>query len=115
MAVTENAGGTESVTVDATSTLVTITAEGVYQLVVDLDELVNGDALEIRAKLEVRATGTAKVVFFATYMHDQGADGNIVISPPIPKVASTDLIFELLQTDGTERDFIWSVYEYANA
>lgn len=115
MAITENAGGTESVTVDSTSTLATITTEGVFQLVVDLDELVDGDALEIRIKLEVRASGTAKVVFFATYSHDQGSDGNITISPPIPKVASTDLIFELLQTDGTERDFIWAIYEYANA
>ncbi len=115
MAVTENAGGTANVVVDTPLTLATITGEGVFQLVVDLDELVDADALEIRMKLEVRAGGTAKVVFFATYMHDQGADGNIVISPPIPKVASTDLIFELLQTDGVARDFIWSIYEYANA
>lgn len=115
MAVTENAGGTADVTVDSVETLVTITGEGVFQLVVDIDELVAGDALEIRAKLEVRAAGTAKVLFFATYANEPGADGNIVMSPPIPKVASTDLIFELLQTDGTQRDFIWAVYEYANA
>ena len=115
MSVTEKAGGTESVTVDAVSTLVTITDAGVFQLVVDLDELVAADALEIRIKLEVRATGTAKVVFFATYANDQGSDGGITISPSIHKVSNTDLIFELLQTDGTERDFIWSVYEYANA
>lgn len=115
MSVTEKAGGTADVTLDVTATLTTITDAGVFQLVVDLDELVAADALEIRAKLELRAAGTAKVVFMATYANDQGADGNIAISPPIPKVTNTDLIFELLQTDGTARDFIWSVYEYANA
>ena len=115
MTVTENAGGTADVVVDTPLTLATITAAGVFQLVVDLDELVAADALEIRVKLEIRAGGTAKGVFFATYANDQGSDGVIAISPPIPKVTNTDLIFELLQTDGTARDFIWSIYEYANA
>jgi hypothetical protein len=115
MAVTEKAGGTQTATVTTEHTLTTITAEGVFQLVVDLDNMVNADELELRADLEVRAGGTAKTLFFATYADDQGADNVIAISPPIPKVVNTDLIFTLLQAAGTSRDFIWSVYEYENA
>lgn len=115
MAVTEEAGGTQTATVTTEHTLTTITAEGVFQLVVDMDEMVAGDELELRADLELRAGGTAKTVFFGTYAHDQGNDAVIAISPPIGKVVSTDLIFTLLQAAGTSRDFIWSVYEYENA
>ena len=115
MAITEEAGATQTATVTTEHTLTTITAEGVFQLFVDMDELVAGDSLELRADLEVRAGGTAKTVFFGTWANDQGDDGVIAASPPIPKVANTDLIFTLLQATGTSRDFIWSVYEYENA
>ena len=115
MAITEEAGGTQTATVTTEHTLTTITAEGVFQLFVDMDEMVAGDELELRADLEVRAGGTAKTVFYGTWSDLQGDDGLIAASPPIPKVTDTDLIFTLLQAAGTSRDFIWSVYEYENA
>ncbi|KKM02265.1 hypothetical protein LCGC14_1786200, partial [marine sediment metagenome] len=79
------------------------------------DNMVAADELELRVDLELRAGGTAKTVFSATYAHDQGNDAVIAMSPPIPKVTNTDLIFTLKQAAGTSRNFIWSVYEYANA
>lgn len=115
MAITEEAGGTQLTVINTEHTLTTIVAEGVFQLFVDMDPLVNGDELELRADLELRAGGTAKTVFFATYAHDQGADGVVAASPPIPKVTNTDLIFTLKQVAGAVRTFTWTVYEYENA
>ena len=115
MAVTEEAGATQTATVTTEHVLTTITAEGVFQLIVDLDEMVAGDELELRMDLEVRAGGTAKTLFFGTYAHDQGLDAVVAMSPPVGKVANTDLICTLKQTAGTSRDFIWAVYEYENA
>jgi len=115
MAITEGTGGTHTPSGTSAETLVTITDAGVYQMVVDVDNLVAGDELELRAQLEVRAGGSAKTLFYAAYAHDQGDDATVVLSPPIPKVASTDLILTLAQPVGTARAFIWSVYDYGNA
>ena len=115
MAVTENTGGTQTATINTEHTLATITDAGVFQLLVDLEPMVDGDELELRIDIEVRTAGTPRTAFYATYAHEQGVDAQISISPPIPSVASADWIATLKQTAGTGRTFTWAIYEYGNA
>ena len=109
MAVSENTGGTQTATVTTEHTLATIAAAGTYQLVVDTDNMVNGDELELRIKVKVRSGNSLKEMFFASYAHDQGNNA-IKIAPPVP--APFEFVATLKQTVGTSRDFIWSIYEY---
>lgn len=115
MAVTEKAGGTQLTVIDTEHTLATITDAGVFQLLVDMEPMVDGDELELRIDIEVRTGGTPRTAFFATYAHEQGVDSQIAISPPVPSVASADWIATLTQTGGSVRTFTWAIYEYGNA
>lgn len=109
MAVSENTGGTQAATISTEHTLATITAGGTFQLVVDLDNLANGDVVELRAKVKVRSSSTAKELLIGVYANDRGSQ-NVVWSPPIP--APHSVAFTLKQTAGTGRSFEWAVYEY---
>ena len=113
MALTQKASGTQTAIIDTEHTLTTITDAGVYQLLVDVNAMVDGDELELRIDIKVLTGSTARTVFYATFAHDQGVDGNVIISPPIPSAFS--IAFTLLQDAGTGRAFDWAVYEYANA
>ena len=115
MTVTEKAGGTQLTVIDTEHNLTTITDAGVFQLLVDLEPMVNGDEVELRIDIEVRTGGTPRTAFFATYAHEQGVDNQISISPPIPSVASADWIASLKQTGGSVRTFTFAIYEYGNA
>ena len=115
MAVTEKAGGTQLTVINTEHTLTTITDAGVFQLLVDLEPMVDGDELELRIDIEVRTGGTPRTAFNATYAHEQGVDSQISFSVPIPTVASADWIATLKQTAGSVRTFTWAVYEYGNA
>jgi hypothetical protein len=110
MAVSENTGGTQTATVGTEHTLATVNTAGTYQLIVDLDNLANGDVVELRIKVKARSTSTAKVLFVATYSNAQGPDGALAISPPVP--APHQFIATLKQTAGTGRNFEWSIYQY---
>lgn len=113
MAISENTSGTQTATIDTEHTLATITTAGVFQLLVDVVNMVDGDELELRIDIKVLTGSTARTIFHATYAHEQGVDANVVISPPIPSVYS--IAFTLLQDVGTGRSFDWAIYEYGNA
>ncbi len=105
MAITENSSGTQTATISTEHTLATITADGVYVLAVDLNNLVNGDRVVLRAKAKVTSGGTTRQFFAAVYEHAQ-AD-KVVQSIPVPSVH--EVVFTLQQTAGTGRAFDWSV------
>jgi hypothetical protein len=105
MAVTQFASGTQAATINTTHTLSTITTAGVYVLRVDLNNLVNGDRLVLRANVRALAAGTTRQVFSAVFEHSQ-AD-KIADSIPVPVVH--ELTWTLQQTAGTGRNFEWSV------
>ena len=110
MALSQNTSGTQTAVISTEHTLATITTSNVYQLVVDLSNMVNGDELELRIKVKALTGSTSRVVFFATYAHDVGADSEIVLSPPVP--APFEFIATLKQVAGTGRGFDWAIYEY---
>lgn len=111
MTVSENTGGTQTATLDTEHTLATITSAGTYQLLVDLDNLANDETVELRIYVKERAGSSSKVMFMRTYRHDQGTDGVIAISPPIPAPFEFKATLKQI-TPGTGRQFEWSIYQY---
>jgi len=108
MTVTVEATGTQTATVSTEHTLNSgsFTGAKTYMLRVDTDNLANGDVLELRVKAKVLTGGSEKVLYLASYAHDQGSDDvikEIVVSSPY----STS--FTLKQTAGTGRAFDWHV------
>lgn len=99
--------GSQTAVISTEHTLATVTAPGVYVLVVDTNAMVNGDVLELRVKRKVRTGDTTRVAYYATYAHAQGADNNIKLSVPIP--SPFEFVATLKQTAGTGRAFPWSV------
>lgn len=105
MAITRDANGTQTATVTTEHSLSTRTAAGIYQLVVDLSNMVNGDEVELRVKHKVLSGSSAALEEYAIYVNAQDID--VVRSVPIPSVDYIE--FTLKQTVGTGRNFDWAV------
>ena len=109
---TSESSGTQTATVTTEHTLDDIAAAGLYQLVVDLGNMVAGDVVELRAYQAVLASGTLRQLAFHAFYGAQ-AVGIPAVSPWLSNV-NTDaasLRFTLKQTFGTGRDFAWQVYK----
>lgn len=105
MAVASVGSGTQAATLDTEHTLDTETTAGVYVLVVDTNNLVNGDIVILRIYTKYASGGTSRIAFEATYANDQAMPN--IYSPPVP--IDTEIICTLEQTDGTGRDFPWNL------
>jgi hypothetical protein len=88
-----------------TTTLSTQTTAAYYQLVVDLSEMVNGDAVELKILTKTLTGSTEQVEFSLTYSNIQVEP--VVRSPMLPVLWSWKAT--LKQTTGSARDFDWSV------
>lgn len=97
--------GSQTAVIDTEHTLDTITTAGTYVLTVDLNNLADGDELELRAKLKVRSVGGARELYLGTYAHSQGTP--VVASIPVPTV--NEVVFTLKQIAGTGRTFPWEI------
>lgn len=88
---------------------------GVYQLIVDLTLLADGDTLELRGKQIPLTGGSAVGVYFGAYSGAQPADEAMAVSLPI----SNDLTdngavqFSLRQPTGVGRAPAWKVLRIA--
>jgi hypothetical protein len=99
------ASGTQSATVTTEHTLATITTSDVLILVVDCSNMVNADSVELRVKRKVLSGGAQALAYFARYKHVQGDPVKVSIPIPSPHEA----VFTLKQTEGTSRNFPWSI------
>lgn len=104
---TQHASGTQAATVTTEHTLGTdpdLTA-GVFQLAVDLTNMVRGDALELRVYDKMTGTGDSQVVLklwhFVGEQNDLGWESEAFILIHGWKMT-------LKQTTGTSRNFKWS-------
>lgn len=98
MALALETSGTKTTTGSSTEdTLATVTGTKFYQLWVDLNDLVDGDVLVVRAKYKVLSGGTSRILYQATYTHAQGEP--IVCTVPI--ASDQELVFSLIQATGT--------------
>lgn len=122
MALTlDKANGTETATAGGTEdTIVTDTDSGIYVLVVDLQNLVNGESVEFRAYVKVLTGDNEELVYEQSYSHKQGDGAGpgsigkgpvIVKSPPIESPFS--VTFTLRQINGTGRAFKWRLDQLA--
>lgn len=110
MALSETQNGTQAATIATEHTLGSEeTDDAYYQLMVDGSNLVNGDALVLRAKVKVKTGGTARTVATAHFRDAQ--EDTCLLSIPIPNIYG--LTFTLEQTAGTGRNFDWSIIKAA--
>lgn len=107
MAVESVASGTQTATIDTEHTLTTQTAAGVYVLVVDTNNMVNGDVVILRIKTKVLSGGTTRLAYPAYYAHAQSDKNKYSVPVPIP--ASREIVATLEQTDGTGRAYPWEM------
>lgn len=107
MALSEASSGTQSATLDTEHTLATETSPNVYILAVNLSNMVADDIVTLRIKTKVLSGGSHALAFTATFSGAQPVD--VVYSEPVPSVHSAQ--FTLEQTDGTGRNYEWSVVE----
>ena len=105
MAVTSVAHGLEDCVLDELEVLATETTAGVYVLVVDTNEMVNGDITVLSIFTKCVHDGTSRLAFEAIYANVQSDP--IKYSPPIP--IDVEIKCTLMQTDGTARDYAWSL------
>lgn len=108
MAVSVSTSGSQTATINTEHTLATITAVGIYQLLVDLGALVAGDIVELRAYGKARSTDTERLMWGPV------SYGPIVptqLLPPSPAfITAASLRLSLKQVAGTGRAFPWAVY-----
>jgi hypothetical protein len=116
MAITEpyeldgvTVGATELSIVSGTTSLQTITDDGVYQLWVDAGNMAKGDTFVIRIYEKVEATGgVKKVVFTATL---QGVQAHIFVTPTLILIHGWDMTIQ--KSAGTDRAFDASIRKIA--
>lgn len=102
-------GATELSIVSGTTTLQTITDDGVYQLFVDGGNMLKGDEYAIRIYEKVEGTGgTKKVVFKATLL---GAQSEVWVSPTLILINGWDMTLQKIA--GTDRAFDASIRKVA--
>lgn len=117
MSVTAVASGTQTAVISTEHALYNPSpaVAGVFQLVVDLNALADGDTLELRAKQMTLTGGTTRVVDVGTFVDAQPADKLIAVSMPISNELTDNgaVQFSLKQTTGTGRAIPWKVIRVA--
>jgi hypothetical protein len=109
MSVSSVGSGTQTATVTTEHTLDTETSPGVYVLVVDTANMVNGDILELRLKTKDKSGGDSRLAYLATFAHVQICPHKYSIPVPV----DTEIIATLKQTAGTGRNYDWNLLKMA--
>jgi hypothetical protein len=98
-------GTTELSLVSGTTTLQTITTDGVYQAFIDCDNVTVTDVFILRVYEKATSGSTKRPVFEATI---GGANLNdILATPPLVLMHGWDLTLQ--KSSGTDRAFTWSI------
>lgn len=115
MAVTAQSSGTQTAVIGTEHTLLDVAVAGTFTLHVDVNAMVAGDVMELRAYQIVLTGGTRRVAYMTRYIGAQSADDLIKVSVPISNELTDagSLRFTLKQTVGTGRAFPWKVLKYA--
>lgn len=106
MAVSSNQSGSQTATISTEHQLgTTITAAGVYVLVVDTNAMAAGDRLELRIKSKSRSADAERQAACAVF---EGAQID-PIKHSIPVPTDCDFSATLKQTAGTGRAYPWNI------
>jgi hypothetical protein len=112
MTISAHASGTQTATVGTEHFLTSPNVEGKFTGIVDVSNMVDGDALELRAYQMVLSGGTARVIDVVYLYGAQPTDQLIVEWGVDIKNELTDanaVRYSLKQTAGTGRSFPWKV------
>lgn len=102
-------GASELSIVSGTTSLQTITDDGVYQLFIDAGTMLKGDEFVVRVYEKVEATGgTKKVLFTATLL---GLQAEIFCTPSFLLIHGWDMTIQKIA--GTDRAFDASIRKVA--
>jgi hypothetical protein len=115
VAVSAHASGTQTCTIDTEHFLASPNVAGVFELVLDLNALANGDVLEVRAYQMTLTGGTARVALFAVFADAQPPDVKIAVSEPLSNelAESNALRYSIKQVRGTGRAIPWKVLRHS--
>jgi hypothetical protein len=113
MAISEHATGSQTATIGTEHILTANpeTADGIYQVFIDIDAMAAGDQTEIRVKEKARTGDTQRTIFTAVLSQDPSTDGNLWVSPALVLMNGWDVT--LKQTAGTGRAYPWSIRKIA--
>ena len=117
MAISEPYSGSITVSsvelslVSGTSTLQSITDDGVYQIFLDINAVANGDIFEVRVKEKITSGGTQRVAFMFYISDAPGADGAGWVSPSLILLHGWDVT--LVKIAGTDRSIPYSIRKVA--
>ena len=112
MAISEHATGSQTATISTEHTLNSTspeTTDGVYQLFIDVANMVAGDVLEIRIKEKCRTGDTIRQLLLSTLAGAQSDP--LWASPAFVLLNGWDMTIK--QTAGTGRAFPWSIRKIA--
>lgn len=112
MTISAHQEGSQTAVISTEHTLNTTTPEttdGVFQMFVDVANMVAGDVLELRIKEKCRAGDTIRQVLTSTLSGVQSDP--LWVSPSFVLLHGWD--FTLKQTAGTGRAFPWSIRKVA--
>jgi hypothetical protein len=85
-----------------------ITADGVYQVFLDVSDMVAGDQLQIRVYEKVRSADTQRIVYESVL---SGAQADIWVSPSLILLHGWDVTLDTLA--GTSITVNWSIRKVA--
>jgi hypothetical protein len=106
MTWTSSASGTQTAVIATEHTLATDTTNGTFYFEVDINNLANGDILELRIYVMTLSGGTLRVAWKSTYGPIPPIN-DIAASPPQPSDQSYRCT--LKQTAGTGRSYPWKL------
>lgn len=113
MTVSSFASGTLSATAGGTEDFLSSPNEsGVFVLYVDLNNMVDGDAITLKAYKMVLTGGTARVLYSRRYKDAQEDKiiGSLSVSNDLAE--SNAVRFSLTQQEGSSRNFPWKVLKH---
>ncbi len=90
--------------VNNSTTLASITDDGVYQVFIDLANMAVGDEYEIKIKEKVTSGGTQRTVYTA---YQDGAVAEPFVTPSLILVHGWDVTMR--KVAGTDRSISWSI------
>lgn len=102
-------GASELSIVSGTTSLQTVTDDGVYQLWIDANTMAKGDVFIVRIYEKVEATGGTKRVCFTAVL--QGAQSEVFVTPSLVLLHGWDMTIQ--KSTGTDRAFDASIRKIA--
>lgn len=114
MAITEAYSGTAAIGVtefsapNNSTTLTPITIDGVYQVFLDVSDMVAGDQLQIRIYEKCRSVDTQRIIYESIL---SGAQGDMWVSPSLILLHGWDVTLDTLA--GTSITVNWSIRQVA--